>query len=124
MNAPQFVIEEHSVSDECMIEIRGEADLSNAPAIRAALERAFAGGATRIFIDLSALTFMDSTVAAAFFWTKSRVRAMGGTMTVLCPAQPIRRIFELTALDSIIGLHDDRQEALRAFRPEGSQSGD
>jgi hypothetical protein len=37
-----------------------------------------------------------------------------GRLDIVLPTSPLRRIFEITALDRILALHETRDEALRS----------
>ncbi len=87
----------HDAKGVPFIRVVGELDLSNADQLDAAIERATAERPEGIVIDLSGVTFMDSTGLHALF--KARKRA--DTITLRAPSREARRVIELSGLDSV-----------------------
>ena len=95
-----------------MIEVGGELDLSAAPALRAALDRANAARAAQVFVDLTETTFVDSPSIGVLLAASKRVREAGGRLHVICSNPNILGIFEITGLDQHIPIWRSRHEAL------------
>jgi len=70
-----------------LIELRGELDLSNAPALRASLGEA-PGPAV---VDLSGVTYIDSTALYELALLRRRV----GSVVLVVPSPQIRRTLEI-----------------------------
>ena len=100
-----------------VISPKGELDLHTAPRLAAAIERAIAEDGSVIVIDLAACEFIDSTGVALLVRSWQRHDASsgdGGTgRLVLCaPSAQVRRLLEITGVDSTIPAYDDRESAL------------
>jgi anti-sigma B factor antagonist len=77
----------------------GELDLSTRPQVEEALARAEEWTPATIEIDLSGLTFLDSTGVHMAIEAHERATAVGREL-VLLPASPLlQRIFELTGTE-------------------------
>jgi len=77
------------------VRLAGELDLSSAPVLEAALERAAAdGGGTRMVVDLAELTFMDLAGHDALMRGTERVRADGGALVVRGAADGVLRLLD------------------------------
>jgi anti-sigma B factor antagonist len=78
------------------------------------LENAFqrVSGAERIVIDLTAVSFLDSTALGLLVRQVRDVDGRGGTIRVVLPAGAARRIFEITTLDRALPVARSRVEAL------------
>ena len=88
------------------IGVVGEADLSTAPELRAALTAAIDGGARSVLVDLSRTTFIDSTTLGVLMGAVRRLRSRDGEIAIVCRDRNIRKIFEITLLDRIFSVFD------------------
>jgi anti-sigma B factor antagonist len=68
--------------------------------------------AVRLVIDLSAVTFLDSTALGPLVGALRRMRERDGRLGIVSPVPAARRIFELTGLDGVLDLHATREAAL------------
>ena len=98
--------------ERCVIAVSGDADLYTAPEFREKLINAIAGGAKKIVVDLSDATFVDSTMLGVLVDGNKRLQPAGGRLTLACTDRTVRKIFEVTGLDRIFGMHGSRDEAL------------
>ena len=95
------------------VALAGELDVHAASQFREALLRAMEGGAVRVVVDLSRVTFIDSTALGVLVGGVTQLRTVNGTLDVICPNQEIRRIFEVTGLDHVLAIYASSQDALR-----------
>ena len=95
-----------------VVVVHGEADVQSAPALQAAIGALLDKGAHHLVIDLTEATFIDSTTLGLLLGAVKRLRPRGGSVSVVCAAQHIRRTFEMTLLDRIFPLFADRETAL------------
>jgi anti-sigma B factor antagonist len=101
--------------------VRGELDMNTAPLLEEKLEGALAGSATAIMLDLCECEFIDSTGIALIVRTWQRLdREAGGEgkgRLVLCSHNhQVRRLLEITGVESSISMHEGREEALAELR--------
>jgi anti-anti-sigma factor len=86
--------------DETTIALFGELDLANARTLSAELERAEAGGADSITIDMRELEFIDSTGIAVLVAVHRRLNQdREGVRLIRSQASGVRRVMEVTGLD-------------------------
>jgi anti-sigma B factor antagonist len=108
-----FDVEVTDASDRVsVVEVHGQADLHTASELRSAMNEAMDRGAVSLVVDLSEATFIDSMTLGVLLGAVKRLRPSGGGVSVVCTDPHIRRIFEITLLDRVFALHDDRQAAL------------
>jgi len=88
------------VNGAVVVRVDGEVDLATAPALWAALERALADG-DQLVLDLSAVTFIDSTGLSVLL-RAYQVLGATGTLKVRGPNVQARRLFELAGVESLI----------------------
>jgi anti-sigma B factor antagonist len=112
---PQFSVElVHAGDDVAIVALTGEVDIYSAPQFKETLVRGIDEGARHIIVDLAAVTFIDSTALGVLVSGAKRVRPQNGTLDIVCSDENITRIFEITGLDRIFGIHASRDEALKS----------
>jgi anti-anti-sigma factor len=100
---PAFAIDLASHGDRSLrMLVRGELDLSTSPELGQALQQAIGDGKS-VVLDLSEVTFIDSTGLNTLFRALSACEANGGALAVSpnLPAQ-VLRVFEITGLDGVL----------------------
>jgi anti-sigma B factor antagonist len=116
-----FDLVTHEVGDGIfVVALTGEVDLYTAPELKAALLRLVAEGPTRIIVDLSGATFVDSTTLGVLLGAVKRLRMGGGELVLVCSDLNIRRILSITLLDRAFTIYDALPDALAS--PPGSAS--
>lgn len=86
-------------------------DAARAPALREALLRRIEDGRTRIVLDLSGVSFMDSSGLGALVSALKRL-GPGGTLAVAGATGAVARLFQLTRMDRVFALHPDVASAV------------
>ncbi len=110
-----FKIEEREVDAQTrIIAPAGELDLYRAPELKRAVEAAIDAGATKLGIDLSAVTFIDSTALGVLVGAVKRLRDVEGVVAVGCGDPNILKVFEITGLDRVFAIRATVDEALAA----------
>jgi anti-sigma B factor antagonist len=104
---------EESIDEETqLVVIHGDVDLKTARAFRGALRDAAQDRKPRLIVDMTDVPFMDSSGLAALIGAQ---KALGARtrLIVVCP-DSLRRLFEVTRLDSIVSVVGSLPEALVA----------
>jgi anti-sigma B factor antagonist len=115
---PQFHVELEKHGDSAAVVIlEGEIDIYSAPRFKEILLEGIDEGANHIIVDLSKVTFIDSTALGVLVSGAKRVRPSKGSLDIVCADDNIVRIFEITGLNRIFGIYDSRNEALRVVVP-------
>lgn len=89
-----------------IVEVGGEIDVYTAPRLREALVEAIDRGHTRLIVDVERVDFLDSTGLGVLVGALKKVRAEDGSLDIVCTQERIRKIFEITGLNHVFGLHD------------------
>jgi anti-anti-sigma factor len=89
-----------------VLEVKGELDMGTAPLLAEELAT-HDGAAHDLVVDLSKLTFIDSTG----IHTLARLCGKNGTR-VVCPPGSVRRVFAIVSLDEFFRLHGSLEDAL------------
>jgi len=98
-----------------VVAVTGEIDLFTAPELKAALLEAIDAGRTRVVVDLTDTTFLDSTALGVLIGTVKRLRARDGRLTLVNTDPNIARTFDITGLDQIFTICETRDEAIAAL---------
>jgi anti-sigma B factor antagonist len=111
-----FHIEDQEVDAEThVIELGGEVDLYTAPEFKERLLQLIESGKSRVVVDLSKATFIDSTTLGVLVGGVKRLGPNGGSLALVCSDPNIIKIFEITGLDRVFPIHGSRDEALSAI---------
>ena len=121
---PEFSLTEDALDDDRhVVAVRGEIDLFTAPELKQKLTDAIEGGKSRIVVDLTETSFLDSTALGVLIGAVKRLRSREGALVIVNVDQNIAKTFEITGLDqifTIVGTRDDAVAALdQASSPQG-----
>jgi anti-sigma B factor antagonist len=100
----------------------GEIDYAASPQLKERIAGLIDEGITRVVLDLSTVTFIDSTAIGALVSAALRLHELGeGSLAIVCPEENRRvlRIFEIAGVESLIALHDSRDEAVAELAAVG-----
>jgi anti-anti-sigma factor len=92
--------------DVHVIALFGELDLATADSVEQELRRVEGTDAESIVVDLSGLTFMDSTGVRLVWQAEARSRADANRLTLLRGPHAVQRIFELTGIAGMLPFTD------------------
>ena len=105
LDAPSFSL---SVSDagngRSVVAAAGELDVASAPQLLGAIAVLGQPGTSAVAIDLSALTFIDSSGINALRAAVRSANARGVGAIVAAPSQRVQRVLELVRLGDVIPL--------------------
>ena len=119
---PEFSVSEEQVdSDRHVVAVRGEIDLFTAPELKQKLTDAIEGGKSRIVVDLTDTSFLDSTALGVLIGAVKRLRTRDGALVIVNVDQNIAKTFEITGLDQIFTILGTRDEAVAALDAAPSQ---
>jgi anti-sigma B factor antagonist len=97
-----------------VVHVAGEIDVTSAAVLRDALEALIADGHRCLTLDLTDVTFMDSTGLGIVVGRLKRLTRHGGTLTVAAAHERVVRVFTITGLDQLLQIHPDLESAVRA----------
>jgi anti-anti-sigma factor len=83
--------------DALVLSLAGELDLADAPALREALRRAVERSPKRLVVDLTEVTFVDSTILGALVEARSKLG--GDAFALAAPGLEVQRALEVSGLD-------------------------
>jgi anti-sigma B factor antagonist len=100
----------------------GELDYAASPQLSERLAEHVNAGARRVVVDLSKVSFIDSTAIGVLVGAAMRMQELGGgSLAAICAEENrrVRRIFEIAGVDSVIALFSSREEAISALAAAG-----
>ena len=95
-----------------LIALAGDFDLHAGPDFERRVLEAIGRGCTDLLIDLSEVSFIDSTTIGILMRTRKRLAPIGGRVLVVTSDRNILRLFEITALDRMFEIYSRRMDAL------------
>jgi anti-anti-sigma factor len=109
---PPFEVRTSRVGGAVIVTIVGEIDMANAPEVKGAID-ASRDGAERVVVDLSAVTFLDSSALNALVHSQRDLAEHEISFGVVSPAdQSVRKVFEITHLTEPLSVVDSLDVAL------------
>src|ERR671921_670016 len=100
-----------TVDEHTVLEVGGEVDVYTAPRLRERLIELVDSGARAVVVDLGRVDFLDSTGLGVLVGALKRLRAAGGTFSLVCAKEPLLKIFRITALDQVFPIHPSVEPA-------------
>lgn len=82
-----------------VIGVTGEIDIGTVATLHAALEEVVHSGGRDVWIDLTAVRFLDVTGLHTLLEAKRQLHGDRRPLTLICPPGPIQRLLEVTGLD-------------------------
>lgn len=109
-NCSLFISEE-DVNEELLVVLSGEIDHHSAVWVRTEIdERIMRYKPARTVIDLSGISFMDSSGIGLIMGRHARMQAVGGVLCVREPNERIMKIFELAGLNRIVSVERESKK--------------
>lgn len=104
-----------SLTDElALVSVWGELDLYTAERLQSRIDEAGAVGADTVLVDLSEVSFVDSTALAVLVQETKRLEGRGRTLVLVTNDPRTRRVVEVTGLNRVLRTHATLQDALAA----------
>jgi stage II sporulation protein AA (anti-sigma F factor antagonist) len=95
-----------------VLTLAGEIDRDTGQALRQALEASYGAPRPRIVVDLSRVTFMDSTGINIFIAAHRTLTEAAGWIRLAAPTEAVMRTLQIVGVDAIIDCHESLHQAL------------
>ena len=99
-------------SGAAVVTLSGRLDLLSAGEVKQQLTKAVADGRKKLVVDLSGVTFVDSSGLGALISGLKAARLAGGDLRIARPGEQARVILGLTTLDRVMKPYGTVEEAL------------
>jgi anti-sigma B factor antagonist len=105
-----------------VLSVEGELDLASAPSLKWALTDILAAGHDQVVVDLSLVSFIDSTALGVLVGVKKNLTP-GAKLAITCAHPDVLNIFELTGLDATFDIFPAFDDALAFVRGSAAAAG-
>lgn len=95
-----------------VLALEGEFDLAAAPTLRERLADARGAGARGVVLDMTEVTFVDSSVLRELLRADAEMDSEGGPLVIAAPRPPVARLLELTHTAGLLTVAPTVAEAL------------
>ena len=95
-----------SQGGHAVVTATGELDLYTAPRLQTDLAALLRENIDRIVVDLSGVEFCDSTGMNVLLAAMKRLKEKGGVLELAAPRPAVRRILQVTGLDTVFTVLD------------------
>jgi anti-sigma B factor antagonist len=89
-----------------VVALEGEIDMHESPQVREQFEPLIARRAGKVVVDLTGVSYIDSSGLAVLIDAMQRIQAYGGKLA-------LQKIFEIARLDKVFSIFVDRAAALQ-----------
>ena len=95
--------------------IDGEIDINSSPMIKKSFDKLISQKTPKIVINLSKVTYVDSSGLATLVEILKNMRSYGGKMRLACMSPKIKSLFEITKLEKLFEILADEETAITNF---------
>ena len=95
-----------------IIEVQGEVDLYTSPRMREAIVRTASARTPMVVVDLSGVSYMDSSGVATLVEGLQLSRTYGGAFRLAGLGGAVREVFIFAKLEKVFQIYPDANEAL------------
>ena len=92
-------------TDRYVITVSGEVDLATSPELDVAIIAAIDSGISSVAIDLTAVSFMDSSGLGVIVRGLKRCREADIDLDLVITNERVLKVFSITGLDQVIPIH-------------------
>jgi anti-sigma B factor antagonist len=103
-------IDEHADAYSVVV-VHGEVDLHTAPKVQYAIKRG-SEGVEVVVVDMSSITFMDSTALSTLMRAKETLEEKGTYLRLTAPSEAVGRIFVVTGFGDYFDIYPSREAAV------------
>lgn len=111
-------IDHRTVGGLTVVSLAGDIDVFESPRLREELQRLIDAGHQHLAVDLNAVRFLDSTGLGVLVGIFHRLRAVDGSIVLICTSDRIREVFRVTRLTDVFAIHPDLESVMRARQVE------
>ena len=115
-----FAISVLEADGRTVVVCRGEVDLVSTAEFRTVIGEQIVEGRVHLVIDLSEVSFLDSSGLGALVAARRKARAFKGSLVLVATHPTVLRLLRVTALDRVFAVHPTREAALSAPIPPPS----
>jgi anti-sigma B factor antagonist len=108
----QLEVSTTSSGDYTVLAVSGEVDMDSAPRLRELVLEQLTDGRNLLVIDMSGVTFMDSSGLSVLVAVLKRVRDGDGELRLVVTRERTMKLFRITSLDSVFTISGSLEDAI------------
>lgn len=112
IKGPKMKLQIKSYGYGDVISLKGELDFHTAQELRRELTNVAARKTQQVAFDFKKVNYIDSSGLAAFLEFYQQAKSYGGKIVFFNMSNDVRNIFQISKLDSIFSLVNNKKEAL------------
>jgi anti-anti-sigma factor len=95
-----------------VVTLQGELDVYTVSTVRATLDELLVDGASPVVVDLTGLTFMDSSGLGTLVAAHKKARVLRSALAVVCADGVVLRLLSVTGLIRVLHVSESVERAL------------
>ncbi|HWX98193.1 MAG TPA: STAS domain-containing protein [Solirubrobacteraceae bacterium] len=107
IRASRFEIHREMQGDAARLTVTGELDIASVPRVEEAVAKVLAEGARSLIVDLSRLSFVDSSGLRMFITLNDRSSGEGWSLGLIRPPEPAFSVFQITGAEENLPFVED-----------------
>lgn len=105
-------IDHHRQGDYAVMTLAGEIDVYTAPLLREKWIELLNAGEANFILDMTEVTFLDSTGLGVLVGGMKRIRSGDGDIRLVCNGEKILKVFRITGLTKVFPIYDTLADAV------------
>jgi anti-sigma B factor antagonist len=98
-----------------LVEVEGQLIVGNRQELKQQVLEQLEGGDLKFVIDFANTGYIDSSGLGVLVSLSKKIREQGGELRLSSLNEDLRTLFELTKLDTLFRISDDKRQALEDF---------
>jgi anti-sigma B factor antagonist len=108
-----FTVSTHG--DVCIVEVEGQLIVGNRQELKKRILDELDKGTRKVLIDFDRTGYIDSSGLGVLVSLAKKIRDMGGELRLANLNDDLQTLFELTKLDTLFQISENRDRALESF---------
>lgn len=100
------------VREPNIVELAGEIDLHESPQLREAINPLVTGRIAPVLVDMTGVTYIDSSGLAVLIEAFQKVSAYGGKLILFGIQENVMAVFQIARLDQVFEIQPDKPAAI------------
>ena len=103
-----------AIDELSVVDVVGEVDVFSAPNLAEQLTQLFDAGRRTVVVDLTLVTFLDSTGLGTLVAARNRAEEAGGQLPIIGSGERVLKLFRITGLDEVFEIYPSIEAAIEA----------
>jgi anti-sigma B factor antagonist len=109
-----FSVTTRAIDELSVVDVAGEVDVFSASELAEQLTQLFDAGRRTVVVDLTSVTFLDSTGLGTLVAARNRAEEAGGQLPIIGSGERVLKLFRITGLDEVFEIYPSIEAAVTA----------